>query len=570
MRKQLLSKALFVALAMGATSPILAADINVSNATELAKAVSSAQAGDVIILAGGTYQTEAQIDLRKNLTLVGASKDVVIDGGGTHRLFLVADKANVTVKNLTIQNGHADGGSTSDSGAGIRVSGNCTLTVDNCRFLNNTVTSVESNWTGGGAIHTMDNAKLIVDHSEFIGNSAFQGGAIILWNTDAEISHTLFQGNKTVGPDEGKKDSSKGGAICVRTDNGNVHTHNFSYDVFLENSAWSRGGAVSYNVSGGAQGQNTVFRGCSLIRNTTNIDIDDPQKTAANDGGEGGGFWIDTDGKAKIYFYSCTIAQNYATQHGGGISFPSFKNKGADQEARFIHCTITDNHNLDNCGNGAGLWINDNSKGGAIIIANTILTGNVSMKVDDQGYDASKPAEHWEYSDLVVNKAPENVTLQDDVIGFIRNADTFTGTTENTTVQFTEMPWQDEISKEALLGDLAAYNEDYYVYPFSMSAMTWLDGDLGNQELDATYDCPTDALGNEWTVKCIGAVGGDEDYLTALDVPVFYNEEKATAIAAPRTVAKATKGIYTLSGMKVKKVTKKGVYIQDGRKVVLK
>lgn len=571
MRKKLLSGAAIAVLGMSFVSSAMAADINVTTTAELKDAVSAAQDGDVIKLAAGTYLLDSEIDVTgKTISLVGTGK-VVLDGQNQVRVMNVHANANATVENLIIQNGFvSDGGN--NKGAGIRVDGG-SLTVTNCQFLNNTVDckASDGNWTGGAGIHG-NSTKLTITNTEFKGGTAYQGGAITLQNTDIYAKNCLFEGNKTIF--EGKKDQSKGGAICVRTDNGDVHTHNFEYCVFKENTSWGNGGAMSYNVSGGAAGQNSTFRGCSFVRNSTNVDIDNPQRTADNDGLRGGAFFIDTDGKLKIYFLSCTIAQNVASQGGGGIAIPTLKSK-PEAEARFINCTITGNHNLDNSGNGAGLWMHEVSNCGGVKIINTILTGNWSIKVKDETYAADAEAgeawKHWEYSDFITtsNTNQELYEMSNTVIGYMTNAEKFTGEYPNLTIRRQEgQAWVEGETEENQLGELAAYDEAYFAYPFSISAMTWLDGELGDMELAAEYDCPTDQYGIEWETNCIGAIQYDD--IENYDLPVFFNEDKLTdgIRGVKNDVKTADNAFYTLSGVRVAQPTAKGIYIHNGKKVV--
>lgn len=569
MKKNLLSRGAFMAIAVGLASNVLADNINVSDVASLKNAVSSAVSGDVITIQAGTYLLDGELDINnKSISLIG-NGNVVLDGQNAVRVINVHANAEAVVENLVIQNGYVNDGA-NNKGAGIRIDGGA-LTVTNCKFINNNVDGQEQNWTGGAGIHS-NNATITVSHSEFIGNSAYQGGAITLQNSNADVKNTLFENNKTIFAGGGKKDASKGGAVCVRTDDGNVHTHNFEYCVFKDNVSWGNGGAVSYNVSGGAAGQNTTFRGCSLVRNTTNIDIDNPVRTADNDGIRGGAVFIDTDGKLKVYFLSCTIAQNYAATGGGGVAVPTLKNK-PEAEIRFVHCTVTANHNLDNSGNGAGIWLNDISACGGVYVVNSIVTGNWSMKVNDEGY-ADDPSSHWEYSDLITTGATkqEIMTLSNTVIGYLNNSDKYTGDYDNLTVQFDSQTWNPDISEENLLGELDVYNEEYFAYPFGISAMNWLDGDLGDPELDKEYDCLTDQFGNEWAVNCIGAVQ-DDDLEGNVDVPVFFDEEKtSTGIKTAETsiTESADEGFYTISGIRVVKPVQKGLYIHGGKKILVK
>lgn len=576
MKNFYLSRAALVALSMGLVSNVMAEDINVTDVASLVTAVNNAQNGDVIRIAAGNYLLDNELDVNgKTVSFIG-SGTVVLDGQNKVRVMNVHANANATVENLIIQNGSVNDAS-NNKGAGIRVDGG-SLTVKNCKFINNSVEGLENNWTGGAGIHG-NNTTITISNSEFTGGSAYQGGAITLQNTNIDAKYCLFEGNKTVFAGGGKKDAAKGGAICVRTDNGDVHTHNFEYCVFKDNVSWGNGGGVSYNVSGGAAGQNTTFRGCSFIGNTTNIDVNNIQRTNDNDGLRGGAAFIDTDGRLKIYFLSCTIAQNYSATGGGGVAIPTLKSK-PEAEARFINCTVTENHNLDNSGNGAGMWINDNSNSGGIAIVNSIITGNWSIKVKDETYatdvEAGENWKHWEYSDLITTGSTKQdlFTISNSVIGYLNNGDKYTGEYPNLVIRHQEsQAWVEGETEKDQLGELDSYNKDYFAYPFSISAQDWLDGDLGDMaSAENVYDCATDQFGAKWEVKCIGSVQTDnlEDNV---DVPVFFDQEYVpTGIntIGNGVVKTAGNACYTVDGIRVAAPVQKGLYILNGKKVVVK
>ena len=77
--------------------------INVSSGDDLASKVASANSGDTLVIANGTYNGDITID--KNITLKGASKDgVIIDGS----ILINAEGINVDLQNLTIQDNGMD------------------------------------------------------------------------------------------------------------------------------------------------------------------------------------------------------------------------------------------------------------------------------------------------------------------------------------------------------------------------------------------------------------------------------------------------------------------------------
>lgn len=573
MRKNLLSRAALAVLSMGFVSSAMAANINVSNVADLKTAVGNAASGDVIILAAGNYLLDSEIDVSgKNLTFVGEGK-VVLDGQKTVRVMNVHANANATVENLIIQNGYvSDGGN--NKGAGIRVDGG-SLTVTNCKFIDNKVDYKASNgnWTGGGGIHSF-NAKLTITNSEFTGCEAYQGGAITLQNSSIDAKHVLFIGNRTMFYE--RKTDAKGGAICVRSDAAPV-THNYDNCVFKENVSWGNGGAISNNVGGGSQGQNTTFRGCSFVRNTTNIDLDNIERNADNRDLNGGALYFEGDGNVKMNFLSCTFTQNWTVKCGGAADFESFKAK-PDNELRFVNCTITGNHNLDNTGNGAGLTFNAINTCKGLKIYNTILTGNWSIKVNDETYAADEAEgngwKHWEYSDLSTGKESNQslFDIKNTVIGYLNNADKYEDgvNIENFVIKHPEgqQAWIEGDTEEGQLGELGSFDEDYFAYAFNISAIDWME--MGNAALAAEFDCPTDQFGIEWESDCIGATQYDD--IEYYDVPTFFDEAYVpTGIANIKneTVTGAENNAwYTVSGVRVAEPTAKGIYIHNGKKVV--
>jgi predicted outer membrane repeat protein len=125
-----------------------------------------------VYIANGTYN-ESNINVNKNMTIVGASQsDTIINGNQRNVIFIIPYGVNVTLQNLTLINGK----STHDGGA---ILNDGTLTVNDSTFKDNTVTSIVY---GGGAICNYQEATLTVKGCTFTGNTATdkcgQGGAI--------------------------------------------------------------------------------------------------------------------------------------------------------------------------------------------------------------------------------------------------------------------------------------------------------------------------------------------------------------------------------------------------------
>ena len=202
--------------------------------------------------------------------------NVIIDGKGHSisgsnlaRIFNITGN-NVTLKNITFENGKAY------SGGAINASGK--ITLEDCRFINN-------NANNGGAVYLSDgnitNCQFIkntasknggaiyldkgsISHSEFINNSAENGGAVNINNgtiTDSNFTDNIAsqngganyinEGNITNSNFTDNIATQNGGAIYL--DEGNI-----TNSTFIRNSAVN-GGAVYFNNKGSVIESNFTY-----------------------------------------------------------------------------------------------------------------------------------------------------------------------------------------------------------------------------------------------------------------------------------------------------------------------
>jgi predicted outer membrane repeat protein len=152
-------------------------------------------------LAGQTITLSSSLSIRKNLVIEGTGLDprVEISGNGAVRILSIDVDAVVTLQSLILKNGNATA-------------------------------------EGGGAI--LLNGDLIINNVVFIGNTAYQGGAISspIYNTNLSITDSLFESNSA---------QQRGGAISVEFGNLTLRTSNFT-----NNSAGLVGGAVNLQREG--------------------------------------------------------------------------------------------------------------------------------------------------------------------------------------------------------------------------------------------------------------------------------------------------------------------------------
>jgi uncharacterized repeat protein (TIGR01451 family) len=296
-------------------------------------------------------------------TVEGAGQQITLDAQGATRhfqsQFSTASAISLTLRNLTIRNGHAP-----DYGGAIRLVGQdasrpFVLTVVNVTFANN-VCDAAGNDVGGGAIYALGGI-LNISNSVFTGNRGGNGGAIGQIQARFTITDTAFNGNSTNGP---VASGGNGGAIYV--DGSNLGALVIQRSTFTGNTATNLGGAIDAQLRGGGSGltiqdstfannaavtiggavyhmdgfltiTGSTFSGNSVIEQggalwfansiggtvvaITNSTFTGNQATGRrpNNGTVGLGGAINNDSATSLTLTNVTIAGNHADWVGGGI-----------------------------------------------------------------------------------------------------------------------------------------------------------------------------------------------------------------------------------------------------------
>jgi predicted outer membrane repeat protein len=287
------------------------------NQTTIQAAVNAASAGDTILINVNGAITESGISISKNLVIRGLGQNTTIvqahavRGSAIHRVFYIYNNANVTIENLTVQNGKetADPTLWNGSGCGILVDGTTTtvtlnsVTVKNCD-------NVGAGGAGAGITLGGTTTYLYLNNSRVEGNTSNNGSAGGLYLSanggTCQARNTVFNSNSA---NSSGGAASLGGTIiasfinCTFTNNtallgGHGGALNSSSAIptiynctFTGNSAAGQGGAV--RISGGN------ITNCTFYNNT-----------AANGGAISRG--TSASGNA-LYVVNCTIAGNTAT-----------------------------------------------------------------------------------------------------------------------------------------------------------------------------------------------------------------------------------------------------------------
>ncbi|MCP4358984.1 MAG: DUF11 domain-containing protein [Chloroflexi bacterium] len=160
------------------------------------------------------------------ITIEGNGSTIVRASASDFRLFEVSATGDLTLENITLQNGRAN--------TGGAIYGQGTLTVQDSTIANSVATSLFGA-NGGGAIMT-SGGQLIISNSSFKNNQGYRGGAIWIRNTIANITTAVLTSNTA---------SDNGGGLYV-SDSSDVDIQRSS---FVDNTANSGGGIFNDNIT---------------------------------------------------------------------------------------------------------------------------------------------------------------------------------------------------------------------------------------------------------------------------------------------------------------------------------
>ncbi|WP_296887139.1 Ig-like domain repeat protein [uncultured Methanobrevibacter sp.] len=256
----------------------------------LAEAIAASNGTDTIIARPGTYTGEGNVGVEisgKNLTITGS--DVIFDAEGANvNILTIAKGANVTLVGLTYANSKGNNGygavvnngnltvigsefvnnSAANGGAIYSVGA---LTVEESEFVNNTATS-----DGGAIYYNLVNGEFNVIDSTFIDNNATgRGGAIFVWSGLPIVKGSEFYNNTA---------TANGGAICFYRAVGEIDGSYFENNTAVK----STGGAVNLAVGGAITNSefvdNHAFKtnGAAIAAGGSNIYIANSNFTGIN------------------------------------------------------------------------------------------------------------------------------------------------------------------------------------------------------------------------------------------------------------------------------------------------
>ena len=322
----------------------------------IGKGVNEVNAGGRVHLADGTYQGPGSrgLTINKDVTIIGESQNgTVIDAQGADRMFNIAPNTNVTLWNLTLKNGTANGDSFPDNAGGaVYNSGN--LTVEKCTFSGNHAHDSGPDETGGDGGAIYNTGALQINDSIFTGNRAGDGGSGIIringggvffvpggnggnggaiYSTGTlNVTNSTFTGNRAGDGGNGES-GGYGGSYGAIYNSGYLTVDNctFSNNRAGNGGTGSYGGSGVYGGSGGSGGaiystNNLTVTGCTFSGNHagnggSSLGI----VGRAGSGGSGGAIYcIDT-----LNITNSTFSNNWAGEGSYGPVYSSGGSGGA-------------------------------------------------------------------------------------------------------------------------------------------------------------------------------------------------------------------------------------------------
>ena len=268
-------------------------------------ALTQADPGDTIEVSG-TIDDNPTVDIPVTITQMPGGNPAVVDGGTNGSVFVVAGKPGfqVTLNGLTIQNGE------SNTGGGIAVNGNVTLTVTASVISGNTA----SGGGQGGGIY--NDGTLDIADSTVSGNIDAAGGqgAGIYNDGTVTITDSTLSANIAEGAGQGAGLFSDGtAAVTDSTVSGNsAPGGGQGAGIYNSGTATVTDSTIADNTipgPGAGDGGGMYNSGAATIADST------ISGNAALDGGQGGGVY---SGTAQIL----QILQQASSRSDGIINLP--------------------------------------------------------------------------------------------------------------------------------------------------------------------------------------------------------------------------------------------------------
>jgi len=306
------------------------------------------------------------------ITINGHNATIIRDGSAPHfRFFYIMENASLTINDLTLDNGFADGrypgGSSGLPGSGGAIfNDGGTLELNRCILLNNQATSE------GGAIFHERFGNTYVNGSTILDNLAPIGGGLSVYHSGLlSINDSEISNNVATAQGGGM---SLGASAELTINNSQInfnHSARHGGGIFKDGSGESpliviHGTTFEGNIANWGGGGAFVWRAPLMISDSRFIN------NLANE--YGGGLGYQNLGSETVIITKCTFEANSSKRDGGAIHFSG--------ELMEINGSIIQNNFAEN---GAGIHNGeaDNSRyisrvNSTLIITDSQILGNTA------------------------------------------------------------------------------------------------------------------------------------------------------------------------------------------------
>lgn len=266
----------------------------------------SAAKGDLDVTGGGDLTIQG---VSPTSTRILAGGGGFFSSPGIDRVFHFIGKNNVTISNVSIENGYVTG---AKGGGGGIFNEAAWVTLSNCQLVGNITEWSDSAKSGGqgGGVYNAAGAKMTINNCTFKSNkantstssseNAFNGGGAIYNGGEMSVSNSVVDANT----------SSRFGAGVLN----NMGTLSITASIIRDNT----GPAIDASGFGGASG---AGGGGGIANFSGQVTLRD-SRVSGNRSMEGGGIYNYPAGptQARVIVISSAITANGADMWGGGVS----------------------------------------------------------------------------------------------------------------------------------------------------------------------------------------------------------------------------------------------------------